>query len=247
MKGECVMHQGGGNPSKIIKLKTGNPQPTSMQFYFQEKGAYCLEFSKIDNPATNLPIQAEAFITWSVGGNSVTRKVTVANGTTVQGVAESVQVSIYDVTNTNFGAAPGTPNGVEYEVQVGVSKGTRGSNGFSPIFIPSDSTGHPYYSVILSGGTLSFEIAVPSEIGATTFGVEAIGFIAGPSYKAIGSSSLIIIQKQNLKIVSISEFRGSGVFIPLIPGTDLIEIDFNTVPDPALTTIWVTAMFGIDG
>lgn len=222
-------------------LKTGNRSlEVSVQANFQEyPETYCIEFTKSGNTASNLPIRAEAYITWSVEGNFVTRRVSISNGTTVQGVAQAVRVVIKDVTEANADT-PGSPvpNEAEYTVSVQITRGSRGSNSFPPFLVPPDC----WFRELGVGATLDIE--VPQDAGITSVLLEYVGF-DGANY--IGAENLIrMTMRQNAVRINRCVIE-NGKLYPMAPGTQQISLNVLNLVDPTVVIVYVSIYFGIDG
>lgn len=221
-------------------LITGNPaQSISLQANFPHAETYVIEFSKAGNPLSNLPIHSEALITWSVEGNSVTRRVSIANGTTVQGVAQAVRVVIIDSTGEAVGNVP-APNGTEYTVSVQVTPGSRGSNKLPPFYIPRLN-----YFRLLTPVAPNVVLPVPQDAGIISFLVEAIG--QSPlGFTPLKPGTLILNMIQNAVVINTVDAIESQI-VPIVPGTEQIEMSMQPAFDPSLTAINFTLFYGIDG
>ena len=221
------------------KLITGNAlRQVTLQADFPRAETYSLEFNKFSNNLnSDFPIRAEALITWSVEGNSVSRRISIANGTTIQGVAQAVKVVINDVT---VAASPGP---IEYDVSVQVTPGSRGTNRFPPFLSPTNG----FNSIVLA--TPSVRVPIPQDAGAILFLLEALGIgPGGPfDFRALLPNTLFVIQEQNLVQIAFAEYPGPSQTIPIVPGADSILISGNFAADPLLTRIQTTLLFGIDG
>jgi hypothetical protein len=220
-------------------LVTGNKlKQVSIQADFPRAETYCLEFNKFSsNLNSNFPIRAEAFIKWSVEGNSVSRRVSLVNGITIQGVAQAVNVVIKDIT---FAASPAP---ISYDVSVQVTPGTRGSNKFPPFLSPQDGFNS------LTPGIPTANIIVPQDAGAISLLIEACGVGGGGpfDFKPIPPGTLFVQMLQNLTIISVSEWSGSSEIVPIIPGTDMIRLSSDFAAAPGLASIQTTTILGIDG
>jgi hypothetical protein len=223
------------------KLKTGDKlTQLTLQCNFEDRPeTYVVEFNKFSTDLnSDFPIRAEAYLTWSVEGNSVTRRVSLVNGTTIQGVAQAVRVVIVDATKTLPGATP-----IEYEVSFQCTVGTRGSNKFPPFLITADS------SNLLNAITPGVNIPVPQDAGAISINIQAIGIGGGGPFDFIPllPGTLFVIMEQNGAFISFTEYQGPAEIVPIVPGTDTIRVVSKLAADPLLTAIETVVMFGIDG
>src|SRR5208283_1031541 len=73
-------------------------------------GQYTVQFNvnAPPNPTNPNPIFTEALLTWIVEGNSVTRHISIANGTSITGSGQAVTVVIYDNTQLLYGSTHNT-------------------------------------------------------------------------------------------------------------------------------------------
>ena len=228
-----------GGWSGSAKLVTGDTlRELSLQADFPRAETYCLEFNKFSaNLNSDFPIRAEAFIKWSVEGNWVTRRISIANGTTIQGVAQAVVVKVKDVT---IGASPGP---IEYEVTAQVTPGTRGSNQFPPFLSPVDGFNR------LTPATPTAGIIIPQDAGAISVNVQAVGIGAGGpfDFSTLPAGALFVTMQQNGVFISMTEYTGPNTIIPIVPGSDRILLSADFAVIPGYTAIQTTTMFGIDG
>lgn len=225
------------------RLRTGDRlRRVTIQADFPRAETYVLEFSKNNSAVpSNLPIRAEAIVSWSVEGNWVSRRISIANGTTIQGVAQGVRVAIIDVTAPNADTGLPLPNGVDYEVSVQVTPGSRGSNKFPPFLVPAENW---LRTLSLLSPTLT--LPVPQDAGITSLLVEAIGVTAA-GIVAINPGALIMIMEQNLVPITQLIVPGPSDHFPIMPGTDRVRLSMLTANQPALEFIQFTLFFGIDG
>jgi len=233
--------------SSSNKLVTGDRfKEVSLQADFPRAETYVLQFNKtkilrVINPAgEKLPVRAEAFITWSVEGNSVTRRVSIANGITIQGVAQAVRVIVKDVTDHPFGTVAPIAQ-LEYSVSAQVTPGTRGSNKFPPFLVPNDA-----WRRVLTIGTPSITLPVPQDAGIISFVFEATGVFAGLNKPLIPGTVVAFLQQDTVVVATIIPQSVSEV-VPLPPGVDEIRFLFIPAVDPTINQVHFTVLYGIDG
>lgn len=229
------------------KLMTGNvSKRVQLQADFPETGSYLLQFTKIDSPGSNLPIRTIAEITWSVEGNSVSRLVTISNGSSVQGAGQGVRVVLYDDTVDQDGGAT-VPNGTEYNVSMQVAPGSRGSDSLPPTYTPSQAV-----DVIMGNAapitTENFD--VPQDAGAKSFAFMISASGVGTLPYPIAEGGILIVQAQAGMRIAENYYMSvnAGKYIPLIAGCDeIIVYAYKAGLDANITEIRVTLTFGIDG
>ncbi len=231
--------RGWGTSGKLI---TGHPEKmVSMQANFPDPGSYTIEFSK-DNPGgSNEPIFAEALITWAVEGNYVTRRVNIADGVSVTGVAQAVKIIMTDATSSLFGA----PNNTTYGVACQVARGVRGSNKqpptlvpttFVPIGSPQGAGGAGFYEVV--AGQQLF-VALPTDAGIIS--LYTVVSAGAPLTEFQPMVSLL----NNGFILKQYDPRDYPDWVPTTPGCDQIRLDNNVGGGGQVINFGLT--FGIDG
>lgn len=229
------------------KLHTGNTlKEVALQADFPDAWSYVLEFSKGNDPNGNTATKAEAFIKWSVEGGFVTRRVSVGNGVTVQGVAQGVKVTINDVT-ASFGAIPPGVD-TDYDVSVQVTRGSRGTNSLPPTL--SQAAG--LINIPKPGGAPfrgSQQVNIPADAGVTSAFLRLAVFnAAGDTSYAIPQGSVVIQQLQGPGIFIPYYYNDNSSFIPIIPGTTALLIIVNyALLDVAAVGCSGEVIWGIDG
>lgn len=220
-------------------LVTGDrTKQVTLQADFPRAETYVLEFNRENNVASNLPIRASALITWSVEGNSVTRRISIQNGATIQGVAQAVRVVLFDDT-APLPPSVVIPNGSAYTVSVQVTPGVRGSNQFPPFLLTTEGQRRQLL------GTAA--IPVPQDAGAISLLLLAVMNPFGGPFAAVPNNGILIEQLlSGVDVIAFSFFESSSNLIPLLPGVDTIRLKPNLALVPA-NDIEVTTIFGIDG
>lgn len=219
-------------------MTTGNSnkQP-GLQADFKIAGSYVVQITmtplgRIDG--THPAPDAEAEITWKVKGNNVVRRVSIANGVTVQGVCQSVAVRIIDVTDL------GGNDSIDYAVSMLVAPGTRGSTEQPPTLVTDDNTAVP------SQGDL--DIPVPENVGVISVLVTAIRY--GAANNTVITQPLpgyiqVVQEDAQGAALKVYDPRDYG-FMPLSPGCANLKFR-NYEVDLADTALGVSVTFGIDG
>lgn len=130
--------EGAANPNTTGKkngwstngqLTVGDPDgQVSLQRTFRKAGMFTLTFfADYPRDVVDTVVRAEADIDWTVAGNTIRRRVTLANGLAISGLCESVRVVAVDVTTLGVGATP-----VDYDVGISVAEGVRAPNPIPP-------------------------------------------------------------------------------------------------------------------
>ena len=86
-------------------------QNGSLQCDFEEADVFTVTF-EVDfptNPAPTSPVNCIADILWTTGGVTVKRRVSVGNGVSISGCAESVRVIVTDATVNYLAEVPSKP------------------------------------------------------------------------------------------------------------------------------------------
>jgi hypothetical protein len=224
------------------KLTTGRTdRMVTMQATFPDSYTYTAEFSKDDNPLSNNPIFAEALITWATEGHFVSRRINVANGCSISGVAQSVKVIITDAT----GNLRGAPNNVEYGVAVQVSRGVRGANKQPPVLVPGVAKGiggthvggSGFYPVFGSG----VDVPVPQNAGIiSVFVTVGASPMVGPVTQP--QDTFRVVHSYLATALKIYDPRNFPDWVPIAPGVDTIELQNFSGAEYDFSVI-----FGVDG
>jgi hypothetical protein len=223
------------------KLVSGDDvKQISLQYTFAAPGAHCIQFNMappklaVGVPHT-APVKAEALITWEVNGQTTTRRVSIGDGTTVQGTGESVKVVMYDVTNV--GDSPPSPDdlGLEYLVSADVAPGTRGSFTNPPILIENNTV------IPVIHGVPKF-VNIPPDAGVTSVLVS----VADPAGAPVADQIPQVLQHLDSAGGSTLMWYDprSFLFAPVAPGVRVIELRNNSLAGQALL---FGVIFGIDG
>jgi hypothetical protein len=223
------------------KLITYNKtQQVTLQAQFPEADVYTVQFgfSGPSTPPAN-PIQAIATVIWTVAGNQVIRKYSVANGVSVSGNGEAVRILINDGSIERHAEA--TPIPIEYGVSVSVVRGVRPANQQPAILVdvPPVTFGAVYVIHPLS----SVKVPVPQDVGVISVYVAVAQAVNNPAVP-LPDQAVLVAQDQNGAFLKVYDPRNFE-WVPLYPNTDTIQI-FNAQA-LGTTDILATVTFGVDG
>jgi len=232
--GGAGVQSSGGGWSTQKKLKTGEPnQVGTLQASFPVAGNYTVEFAMdLTEPlsAVKIPPRAEATVTWSIEGNSVSRRISLGNGVSIQGAAEAISVSVKDSTILFPGDVP-----TEYTVTMQVAPGTRPTVSQPPTLVENGGTNGKVQSLPAAS---SFILPVPQDAGPISLMVTALSLtspqpiVGDIQVRQLDSAGSI------LKVYDPREYN----FVPLSAGCQQIEVANISAID-VLTSI----TYGIDG
>lgn len=104
--------------SNTSDLPIGTPIP-SLQVNELSPDIYTIQFEGM--PPDTDGFSAYAIINWKIGGQQITRKVSVFSGAAISGVCEAVDVKLVDVSNIAFNALGADP----YKIAANLSRGQR--------------------------------------------------------------------------------------------------------------------------
>jgi hypothetical protein len=222
-----------GQPSGQQVMATGDRSiVVSVQSYFKNPGAYTASFTlQLVDPGTafSAALRCEATVEWTVGGNTVTRRINVINGTSIQGLAESARIVIRDVS---FPQGAGLGLGQRYSVSVQIAPGGRGSFETPPLL-----------NEALARATIfalnTFTLPIPENIGVKSCLV------------MIGSATAVPIPEQSVQVFLRDQAANelcrfdprAFAWFPILPGATVLKID-NSNP---VITVFASVSFGIDG
>jgi hypothetical protein len=214
----------------------------SMQAKFGYLSTYTVQISapSIVVPGQDVRSLAEAQITWTVEGNRVRRRVTVGNGVSVTGTAESVEVIVRDVTLD--GAAFPAGFDPSYVVSAQVTRGTRPAQQQPPTLIPDppDAT-WVQGAVAVPALNASTGLVVPSDTGAIA--LNAVIVSDAPAGAVLPQGSVTIMELEGGVVRREYDPREYGAWVPLLPSASSVVVrNYN-----AGTSIRASLLFGIDG
>lgn len=218
-------------------LRTFNPHiAVNLQKEFPVAGNYTVQFGVI-RPPTIHNIRPEAVVTWSVNGNDVVRRITIGNGTSITGQAESVNVRVFDSLVTG---SPGIP-GDEYIVSAQVVKGIRANPGQqSPIYVPNTVLVGGVEQVV--GAAIFLPAATTAVFTSPEGATQVIGLIQnGPVTVLLDNTNLMMSAQNNIGLLA-SWFPMPPQWVPLPPLTTRVAIHNRSA-----IALDVMALFGVDG
>ncbi len=215
----------GGQPAVRMQIGFYNPKDTRQR----PAGLYTVQFNidvrGIANPVFKF-LNPTAKVTFSVEGNSVQRRLSVANGASISGVCDTVAVEVVD--ETDFLAPPGPPAlPLEYQVTISVAPYPRPSSGTPPFLRGSASV------IAVAGGATTL-LAVPSDAGANSVLV-----FASPS-----GGGVPLVSQEDMNTITLASWTPNNTFVPLFPQAGNISLG-NL--GPALSNVNYNVLFGIDG
>ncbi len=219
----------------------------ALQATFSEPGAYTVSFNIVvpPLPATNVyagaesVVRADAIVTWSVDGNSVTRRVSIGDGVEISGIASAVSVSVYDVTDRTIPSLSTEPigAGIPYNVTILVAPGTRPSQNQPAVLDPFPKL--PCNVVILDPGGSPTDfvlVPVPSDAGVISVHVAVCAAVF-----AVVPDSSIQVQHNGFVVQKIYDPRATD-WEPVTPGTTQVVVtNLNAFQ------VYVQLVFGVDG
>lgn len=188
---------------------------------FPKPGVYTVQFNV--KPVPGQQIISEALITWAIKSQHITRRVSIANGISVQGNAEGVTVDIIDK------GAQNPINPFTYDVVTTVAKGTRPPSAVPPRLMGVED------QTVNTGG--SVQVDIPQDSGANAI------FVAIYSAVPILEGQVNIRQRFGAGVSLQENDPRPFEWVPLVPGADNILIQ-NIAGPPSFK---VTVHFGIDG
>ncbi len=196
-------------------------------------GLYSVQFnidtSRIADPQYR-KVNPVATVRWSVEGNTVQRKLSVVNGTTITGVCDAIEVIVTDETDDIVGPVP--PGTVwDYDVTITMVPYPRPSSAAPPILRGN------VIPISLAGGAPAATVPVPDDAG-----VNAVMLLTSSTGGGIPSASQ---QHGTLPdIVATWTPEGAGRFVPLLPQAGRISL--SNLGPPA-SSVDFTVLFGVDG
>lgn len=204
-----------------------------LQQQFKHAGVYTISFNLIAPTIVgNVKVpRAVAIIQWTCAGNSVTSRVTIANGVSISGPAEHVVIKIVDDTIDDPGGAE-----VEYKVSLLVSKGVRATSKGTPLLVTSVTFG------LLNGVPQTFQIPQGS-------GINAILVVTGRFVVAGVQTDLTYKDFIVAQLDPVGNFlmdwkpTGPNQWVPLVPGASKVQLACMRAGGLVNTTI----LFGING
>jgi hypothetical protein len=232
------MTQAGWSAAKRL-LPGGRLDALAFQTGFPEIGVYTIQLgllqSYVHSPTETTRARAE--IVWSLRGNNVRRLVDCVSGLSISGLAESVNVKIYDDSNFNGNAQSA------YNVSLQVGRGVRPAVERPPTLVASEDS-------VNDSGYYITTFADPQEvvIAPVDSGIISVMVTVSPNVGQVVPEYGVIVEQRNGTGVGSTLLKRydprQADFVPLAPGTNAIWL----IQDPVsvLTNFW-TVTYGIDG
>jgi hypothetical protein len=235
--------------SKSIPLASFAPSASqTLQAELSSTGGTATIQFEIMNRVGTSAIFPRARVSWTIGGGSVTRIISIGSGTSISGVGSNVKVEVYDACLEHFLVDP--MNVSTYEVTVTISPGLRAPAQLAPTLIPwvwNHSAIEDHYTYGMSvpltpAGWHSATADIPPNSGATSF-YWTVG--SGVAFPAIAQTDFRVIVFNATGILSITSFRESAGWLPLPAGASQIAVEMN--PAWGGGGLNVSFILGIDG
>lgn len=168
--------------------------------------------------------QAIAEITWSVEGNAVRRRISVADGVSIQGAGQAISIKIRDDSSA---VVPGIPT--DYTVSVQVVPGTRGSTS-NPPTLKGDAH-------ILVGAS-ALNLNIPQDSGIISVAV----LVENTAHNPIPDQAISVRQQDSAGLdVALYDPR-QYFWVPLQGSATVLRLENNTAD-----TLIFTVIYGVDG
>jgi len=231
----------GGNPGVLPSTGKNQVPPTALiplQCNFQRPTPYTAQFFTSGNPQSNNPIVTIATLVWSVAGNNITRQLTVGDGVSISGTAQSLVVKAIDATTGDFSGET-TLNAVPYNVSILVTPGVRASTTLPPTLSPSS---HDLYELLQGISTTGdYTLVVPQGVGVTSVQISVInadGTVAPGTAIVEHLAYTYTIKKYDVAQVQ-------GLWIPIFPGTT--GLGLHNENTSGTSSYVYNVVYGIDG
>lgn len=232
------MTQPGWSASKRL-VPGGRLDSLAFQTGFPEIAVYTIQLgllqSYVHSPTETTRARAE--IVWSLRGNNVRRLVDCVSGLSISGLAESVNVKIYDDSNFNGNAQSA------YNVSLQVGKGVRPAVERPPTLVASEgSVNDSGYYLTNNADPQEIVIAQPDA------GIISVMVTVSPDVGIALAEYNVIVEQRNGTGVGATLLKRydprQADFVPLAPGTNAIWL----IQNPALlqNSYW-TVTYGVDG
>jgi hypothetical protein len=248
---------GWGQSGRLIQ---GNARVVSAQFPLAQVAAeYTVQIDMDAPPGT----EAQAKVVFSVRGQTdVTRQMSVGQGVSVTGVADSINVQVRDYTTTAYitpkttsypdpitGLPITVTQGSPYSVSISIAPGTRGpTQVWGPTLLPLSPTNQPiaeqtlYYvgSVDNPSGTLV--VPIPQGVGVTSY------LVLCNTRSSANPTPLASVQQMVSEPTggpySVATSQPNNGWTPIVNGANELLI---TNLQPGSVNQYCTVIFGIDG
>lgn len=207
----------------------------SLQTGDLEAGVYTISFNAFGTDQSIIPIRTEAYIQFSIDGQTTTRRISVGNGVSISGPAENVVVKIKDTTDrTDLSKC-----GIQYQVSMQVARGSRASVQQPATLQPEPyKLGNPYNLTSLTGKG----IPVPLDAGIVSVYITTVGNEDNGGIPP--GAALVQFNVGGTAAGKYDPNRTDG-WVPLPPGTTTVNLLNLTSMSPF--DIEFTVTFGVDG
>lgn len=233
-------------------LQTGvTTNSVHLQANFEDSpGEYTVQFNV--DAASNIFFNALATLQWSVEGNTVTRVVTVGNGTSISGVGQGVRVSVVDATSIDMCNIAGQ-GAAKYGVSISVIQGIRATTQQPVLYTLTEQRASGIYGAVVTNGEPRFIVAngfpvtiqIPQSIGAISFfahATETQGTFGVPSNGDGLLTAAVNTEGLQRAIVEV-DASDTDIWWPLPPAASQIIL---ITGKPGLIIAWNITL-GIDG
>jgi hypothetical protein len=266
MMGNNPQSQTDGAWSQAGKLICRRRSPiVPFQACFPRPSIYTLQFELSSIPVLynaepgNVGPSVQANIEWIANGTPIHRSISIINGTSISGLAESVKGIIFDTSVQANATVPPSEVGIDgmpYTATVNIIPGLRAAQSQQPFFAilnPDDTSiywGKNVYQVnTASTLTLFFPQDVFPPIAPINGGItKVIG--ATSIHVSVGSTGGTPIANQEAQVGYsnglLYDPRDSPQWQPLPPGTTSVTL-FNNSAGGSAATYFFSVKLGIDG
>jgi hypothetical protein len=207
-----------------VQGPNGAPNANSIKCksLFRKASAFSVQFG-----LDNLSGTPQASVSWTLGGNTITRVFDVTPGCSISGFAEQVNVTV--IENSSYGTVP---SAVPYNVTIIISPNTRARTAVPPVYTA-------LLAKQVNAGASAATIAVP--LGANGLNVNGVSSGAAAQIR-VDIYTTGTIGENATKIGSYEIDTYNPGFIPFMAGAGQVVIS-NEGGSLAL----ITAVFSIDG
>ena len=221
-----TLNCGGGATNPEVQLQKDTEDPKgSHTIMFEASDLVTSSGGAFAGPTWNR--FCEALIMWSIGGQTIKRKVSVVHGQSITGVAQNVTVKLLD-KSINIAGSPAA----KYTATIALAPGTRASSRWPTLF--------PAIVVPVLAPAAAVTIAIDPDAGAVHFMLAFLDTGAPANY-VDGNLSVDFL----IGTTVIGSFD-PGLFpqgAPIPSGAQAVKITNNS----AAETYRLSPVFGIDG
>jgi hypothetical protein len=213
--------------SQAGKLLTGVEGAVSLQANFKDPGSYTVQFGVVPPPIAAPAFgifDCSAVVEWSVEGNTIRRRVSVGNGTSISGQGQAVAVRVSDQSSGAFGAN-------EYTVSIQVAPGTRPSVNKPP-------TLRGYQTVVTVGGGATSVLDIPQDAGVISVETDVSVLVVG----SLPVQALVLQVNGAGQILNQYDPTIVTGFVPVAPNATQVEL-----VNLSANNYRLQFTFGIDG